>query len=154
MADIVREMTIEEKREALQKFCSASNGQLLRCVACPIQGPCSHYNYIFGCMPDVGVETCYNALQAHLVQPMVEDTNAVEKPLYDAVKKPQHYASTSVECIDMMEETQGAEAVINFCVCNAFKYLWRHNQKNGTEDIKKASWYLNKAVELMEKEKK
>ena len=73
---------------------------------------------------------------------------------YDAVSKPQHYASTSIECIDAMRETQGDEAVKAFCVCNAFKYLWRHNRKNGDEDIKKASWYLNKAVEIMEGEKK
>lgn len=68
---------------------------------------------------------------------------------YDVVSRPQHYASTSIECIDAMRETQGDEAVKAFCVCNAFKYLWRHNRKNGDEDIKKASWYLNKAVELM-----
>ena len=70
---------------------------------------------------------------------------------FDVVLRPKHYASTSIECIDAMRETQGDEAVKAFCVCNAFKYLWRHNRKNGDEDIKKASWYLNKAVELMEK---
>ena len=70
---------------------------------------------------------------------------------YDVVSKPKHYASTSIECIDAMVETQGIKAVVDFCVCNAFKYLWRHNGKNGDEDIKKANWYLNKAVELMER---
>lgn len=75
-------------------------------------------------------------------------------PEYDVVSKPKHYASTSIECIDAMRETQGDEAVKAFCVCNAFKYLWRHNRKNGDEDIRKASWYLNKAVEIMEGEKK
>lgn len=79
--------------------------------------------------------------------------HATEEPTrgseYDAVSKPKHYASTSIECIDAMRETQGDEAVKAFCVCNAFKYLWRHNEKNGDEDIKKANWYLNKAVELM-----
>lgn len=68
---------------------------------------------------------------------------------FDVVSYPAHYAKTSIECIDAMIETQGVEAVKAFCVCNAFKYLWRHNRKNGNEDIKKASWYLNKAVELM-----
>ena len=68
---------------------------------------------------------------------------------FDVVECPQHYVSTSIECIDAMIETQGVEAVKAFCVCNAFKYLWRHNSKNGDEDIKKANWYLNKAVELM-----
>ena len=69
---------------------------------------------------------------------------------FDIVSRPQHYASTSIECIDAMRETQGDEAVKHFCECNAFKYLWRHNSKNGDEDVRKASWYLNKAVEIME----
>lgn len=71
---------------------------------------------------------------------------------FDVVERPQHYTSTSIECIDAMRETQGVEATKQFCICNAFKYLWRHNSKNGDEDIKKASWYLNKAVSLMEGE--
>ena len=70
---------------------------------------------------------------------------------FDVVNSPEHYTSGSVECINAMVETQGIEAVIGFCICNAFKYLWRHNLKNGIEDIKKASWYLNKAVQLYEK---
>ena len=70
----------------------------------------------------------------------------------DMVNNPTHYTKTSIECIDAMRETQGVEATKQFCICNAFKYLWRHNAKNGDEDIKKASWYLNKAVSLMEGE--
>lgn len=73
---------------------------------------------------------------------------------FDMVERPRHYASTSIECIDAMRETQGVEATKDFCICNAFKYLWRHNAKNGDEDIKKANWYLNKAVSLMEGESK
>lgn len=72
----------------------------------------------------------------------------------DNVNHPKHYENYSVECIIAMEETQGTEAVISFCVCNAFKYLWRHNAKNGYEDIKKAQWYINKAIELKEKRDK
>ena len=67
---------------------------------------------------------------------------------YNPVQRPQHYTATSIECIDAMVETQGYEAVKNFCICNAFKYLWRHNAKGGDEDIEKAAWYLNKGVEL------
>ncbi len=74
-----------------------------------------------------------------------------DKQPFDPVDRPQHYASTSIECIDAMIETQGEEAVIDFCVCNAFKYLWRHRGKNGDEDVRKANWYMNKAVELMDK---
>ncbi len=69
----------------------------------------------------------------------------------DNVEHPQHYTSGNIECIDAMIETQGVEAVKNFCICNAFKYLWRHNKKNGVEDVKKAVWYLNKFLECEEK---
>ena len=40
------------------------------------------------------------------------------------------------------------EAVKDFCLCNAFKYIWRTKNKNGIEDIDKAIWYLNKYKEL------
>lgn len=66
----------------------------------------------------------------------------------DNVNHPAHYETGKFECIDVMLETQGVEAVKDFCVCNAFKYLYRHGRKNGAEDIKKAIWYLNKWVEL------
>lgn len=69
----------------------------------------------------------------------------------DNVQHPAHYIGGSIECIDAMAETQGVEAVKNFCICNAFKYLWRHGKKNGVEDVKKAAWYLNKFIELEEK---
>ena len=72
----------------------------------------------------------------------------------DVVNHPSHYESGKFECIDVMEETQGKEAVMNFCICNAFKYLYRHNRKNGIEDIKKARWYLDKYIELKERNKK
>lgn len=68
------------------------------------------------------------------------------------VNHPSHYESGKFECIDVMLETQGVEAVMGFCVCNAFKYLYRHRRKNGVEDIKKARWYIDKYVELAESE--
>lgn len=43
---------------------------------------------------------------------------------------------------------EGVQATMDFCVCNALKYIYRHRKKNGMEDIQKAIWYLNKAVEL------
>lgn len=73
-----------------------------------------------------------------------------EKPVNDNVNHPSHYETGSFECIDVMLETQGKEAVKNFCLCNAFKYIYRHNNKNGLEDIKKAKWYIDKYIELSE----
>lgn len=68
----------------------------------------------------------------------------------DNVNHPAHYETGKFECIDVMVETQGVEATQNFCVCNALKYVYRHKKKNGMEDLQKAIWYLNKAVELEE----
>jgi hypothetical protein len=68
----------------------------------------------------------------------------------DVVNHPAHYETGKFECIDVMLEAQGKEAVLNFCICNAFKYLYRFRRKNGLEDVKKANWYLNKYIELEE----
>ena len=70
----------------------------------------------------------------------------------DNVNHPKHYETGKFECIDVMVETQGVDAVKNFCLCNAFKYIYRTRRKNGIEDVKKAIWYLEKYVELEEKQ--
>ena len=62
------------------------------------------------------------------------------------------YYKGEIECIDAMIQTRGIGDVISFCVCNAFKYVWRWKQKNGVKDLKKALWYMEKAIELIERE--
>lgn len=68
----------------------------------------------------------------------------------DPVNHPSHYCG-KVECITVMEEVFGTEAVKSFCLCNMFKYLWRRKDK-GTEeqDIQKALWYFDKYRSLVE----
>lgn len=66
----------------------------------------------------------------------------------DNVNHPSHYETGKFECIDVMIEVFGKEKVMAFCQCNAFKYLYRMDRKNGTEDMKKAQWYINKYEEL------
>lgn len=65
------------------------------------------------------------------------------------IDHPAHYAG-EIECIDAMLETMGRDDVRAFCLCNAFKYLWRCKKKHETpeEDIEKAVWYLRKYLEL------
>ena len=70
----------------------------------------------------------------------------------DVVNHPKHYETGKFESIDAMVETQGKEAVQAFCICNAFKYIWRHKFKNGVEDIRKAKWYIDKYLELEDEE--
>lgn len=68
---------------------------------------------------------------------------------HDNVNHPKHYeGSTSLECIEAMQIAFGTEAVIDFCKCNAFKYLWRYKNKNGIEDLKKANWYCERVIIL------
>nr|DAS82787.1 MAG TPA: nucelotide kinase [Caudoviricetes sp.] len=73
-----------------------------------------------------------------------------EKPVNDSVNHPSHYATGKYECIDVMLEIFGVEAVKTFCLLNAFKYNYRTGNKNGLEDIKKAKWYIDKYIELSE----
>ena len=58
---------------------------------------------------------------------------------YDVVNKPRHYNQGGIECIDALKAATvsktGIEAV---CTANAIKYLWRYEEKNGIEDVKKA----------------
>jgi len=64
------------------------------------------------------------------------------------VNHPSHYNQGGIECIDAMISAFGVEAVKNFCKCNAFKYMWRSQDKNGFEDLEKAKWYIDKFKEL------
>lgn len=67
-----------------------------------------------------------------------------ERKDIDMVSHPPHYEGrTSLECIEVMEVTFGCKAVCDFCLCNAFKYMWRYKNKNGEEDLRKAKWYLD-----------
>lgn len=68
----------------------------------------------------------------------------------DNVNHPGHYETGKFECIEVMTEVFGVETVMNFCICNAFKYIYRYKRKNGSEDIRKGLWYMNKYLELME----
>lgn len=73
-----------------------------------------------------------------------------EKPVNDNVNHPSHYATGKYECIDVMLEIFGVEAVKTFCLLNAFKYNYQSGRKNGLEDIQKAKWYIDKYIELSE----
>lgn len=50
---------------------------------------------------------------------------------------PKHYRQHAHECIEFTMH-------MNFNLGNAFKYIWRHKEKNGREDLEKAVWYLER----------
>lgn len=60
---------------------------------------------------------------------------------HDPVNHPAHYNAhpSGVECITITEH-------MNFTLGNAIKYIWRADLKGGTEDLKKAVWYLVREI--------
>ena len=65
----------------------------------------------------------------------------------DIVNKPAHYQG-KIECIDAIESAvEGLEGLEAVCTANVIKYVYRWKKKNGVEDLRKASWYLNKLIE-------
>ena len=78
----------------------------------------------------------------------ITDTSEHQKEM---VNHPSHYKNNKYEAIDVMLDIFGKDKTVAFCELNAFKYLWRANNK-GTDiqDKKKAIWYLNKYIELKE----
>lgn len=80
----------------------------------------------------------------------VHDMCSLASKPNDSVNHPSHYASGKIECIDAMIQYLGKEIVADFCLANTWKYLWRHRDKNGEEDIKKATWYFDKFKEIIE----
>lgn len=68
----------------------------------------------------------------------------------DPINHPHHYTDGGMECIDEMILIFGEEAVMNFCLCNAWKYRRRAMYKGWDEDMKKSHWYIAKYKELLE----
>lgn len=140
-------MTIDEKRKVINDYCESQ----FTCNKCKLNA--GHCVAGDGVVSPKEVEESYALI---VEDEPIEESEVIEnitpqvEPNVDVVNHPTHYETGKMECIDAMIETQGVEAVKNFCVCNAFKYLWRHEFKNQVEDIKKAIWYLNKFVELEE----
>lgn len=66
----------------------------------------------------------------------------------EEINHPPRYKHGEYECIDVMADVFGKEAVQNFCLLSAFKYVWRKDYKGGVQDIRKAMWCLDKYVEL------
>ena len=70
--------------------------------------------------------------------------------LDDAVNHPSHYTSGKIEVIDFIEDQK-----FPYHLGNACKYLCRAGKKNPektAEDLRKAVWYINRYIDLLEKE--
>lgn len=75
----------------------------------------------------------------------------------DAVNSPEHYRAGEIECIDAIKAmtSQFTDGCVGYCLGNVLKYIWRHERKdNPIQDLEKAAWYLDKAIEIKRKVKK
>ena len=69
----------------------------------------------------------------------------------EKINHPVHYNSGKFEAIDIIDSAGHAEG---FCMGNAIKYLMRAKHKeNYLEDLKKARWYLDYWIKVVEENK-
>jgi len=83
---------------------------------------------------------------------MMEEINGTADRIsdkLDMVNSPPHYNQTGIECIDAIEAATG-DGYEYYLQGNIMKYVWRYRYKNGTEDLKKARWYLDKLITEVE----
>ena len=63
------------------------------------------------------------------------------------INHPTHYnLPGKKECIEQMLEDYGGRITAVFCLTNAYKYLYRAGEKEGSskeEDLNKAKWYFD-----------
>lgn len=60
----------------------------------------------------------------------------------DKINHPKHYTNhpSGIECIQITEH-------MSFNIGNAFKYLWRADEKGAPlDDLKKAKWYIEREI--------
>ena len=74
--------------------------------------------------------------------------------MIDNVNHPSHYTQGGIECIDALKAaTVGKTGIEAVCVGNVIKYLFRYENKNGLEDVRKAQWYINRLIQELEEKK-
>jgi hypothetical protein len=88
------------------------------------------------------------------MESLIERANNEWKKEPDMVDNPPHYNHGSIETIDCIISALGEFEAISYCVGNALKYQHRMWHKGSPiQDLKKSRWYIDKAIELLEKTK-
>ena len=77
----------------------------------------------------------------------MEQSDNIE--MEDMVNHPPHYNKAGIETIQAIKAMTN-EGFEYYLQGNIMKYLWRYRYKNGVEDLKKAQWYLEELVNVVE----
>ena len=151
-------MTRKEKEIILYNYC---DNRTFNCTECPLSKKydkeTNEYTDTYACvfdeMSDDMLNKCYNWYK-ELDQAACENAEDIccnKETNVDMVNHPSHYTQGGIECIDALKAATisktGIEAV---CTANAIKYLWRYEEKNGIEDVKKARWYIDRLIKELE----
>jgi hypothetical protein len=72
----------------------------------------------------------------------------LEEENIDMVNSPAHYNKAGIETIDIIQSVTG-DGFESYLQGNILKYMCRYKYKNGTEDLEKAKWYLNRLIETV-----
>ena len=151
-------MTRKEKEIILYHYC---DNRTFNCTDCPLSKKYDKetneytdtYAYVFDEMSDDMLNKCYNWYK-ELDQAScenAEDSCCNKEQNVDMVNHPSHYTQGGIECIDCIKSaTVGKVGIEAFCVGNAIKYLFRYEEKNGIEDVKKARWYIDRLIKELE----
>ena len=151
-------MTRKEKEIILYHYC---DNRTFNCTDCPLSKKydkeTNEYTDTYACvfdeMSDDMLNKCYNWYK-ELDQAScenAEDSCCNKEQNVDMVNHPSHYTQGGIECIDCIKSaTVGKVGIEAFCVGNAIKYLFRYEEKNGIEDVKKARWYIDRLIKELE----
>ena len=154
-------MTRKEKIDALELYCNHCGDT---CDTCELKNVydketaefTDKYSCVFNAMDNKMLDKIYGWYK-ELDQATCENdkVNCCNKESNtDMVNHPSHYTQGGIECIDALKAATvsktGIEAI---CTANAIKYLWRYEEKNGIEDVKKARWYIDRLIKELEEKK-
>ncbi len=68
----------------------------------------------------------------------------------DPINRPSHYTYSAIEPIDAIEAWE-----LGFHLGNVVKYIARAGRKGSeVQDLKKARWYLDRAIQTLERERR
>lgn len=79
----------------------------------------------------------------------IEEREKQSSKQSDMVNSPPHYNKSGIECIDAIAAAT-EDGFEYYLQGNIMKYVWRYRYKNGTQDLEKARWYLDKLIKEVE----
>lgn len=115
----------------------------------------SRYQYVSGfsgAMPCTTV--CDGVFPENWVHPVELIAQREPVATNDNINHPLRYTKGDIECIDAIKAaTVGKTGIEAVDVGHVIRYLWRYEEKDGLESVKKAEWYIKHLINELESNK-